>query len=52
MSDPMHFHEPRHGHGLRCDPFAAARPVLRGGAPGDYFEIGAERLLRIPRPGA
>ena len=29
---------------------AAARPVLRGGGPGDYFEIGAEQLFRMARP--
>jgi flavin reductase (DIM6/NTAB) family NADH-FMN oxidoreductase RutF len=29
---------------------AAARPLLRGGGPADYFEIGAEQLLRMARP--
>ena len=29
---------------------AAARPVLRGGGPGDYFEIGAGQLFRMARP--
>ena len=29
---------------------AAARPVLRGGGPGDYFEIGPEQLFRMKRP--
>ena len=29
---------------------AAARPVLRGGGAGDYFEIGPEQLFRMKRP--
>ena len=29
---------------------AAARPVLRGGGPADYFEISAERRFRMYRP--
>jgi flavin reductase (DIM6/NTAB) family NADH-FMN oxidoreductase RutF len=29
---------------------AAARPVVRGGGPADYFEIGAEARFRIQRP--
>lgn len=29
---------------------AAARPVLRGGGPADYFEIGAEALFQMRRP--
>jgi flavin reductase (DIM6/NTAB) family NADH-FMN oxidoreductase RutF len=29
---------------------AAARPVLRGGGAGDYFEIGPDRLFRMMRP--
>jgi hypothetical protein len=29
---------------------AAARPLLRGGGPADYFEIGPEQLLRMARP--
>jgi flavin reductase (DIM6/NTAB) family NADH-FMN oxidoreductase RutF len=29
---------------------AAARPILRGGGPADYFEIGAEQLFRMRRP--
>jgi hypothetical protein len=29
---------------------AAARPVLRGGGPSDYFEIGPEQLFRMVRP--
>ena len=29
---------------------AAARPILRGGGPADYFEIGPEQLFRMRRP--
>ncbi len=29
---------------------AAARPLLRGGGPADYFEIGPEQLMRMARP--
>jgi len=29
---------------------AAARPVLRGGGPADYFEIGSAALFRMRRP--
>jgi flavin reductase (DIM6/NTAB) family NADH-FMN oxidoreductase RutF len=29
---------------------AAARPILRGGGPADYFEIGAGQLFRMHRP--
>jgi flavin reductase (DIM6/NTAB) family NADH-FMN oxidoreductase RutF len=29
---------------------AAARPILRGGGPADYFENGAEALFRMARP--
>nr|WP_220810643.1 flavin reductase family protein [Cupriavidus sp. UME77] len=29
---------------------AAARPILRGGGPADYFEIGPEALFRMRRP--
>ena len=29
---------------------AAARPILRGGGPADYFEIGAAQLFRMRRP--
>jgi flavin reductase (DIM6/NTAB) family NADH-FMN oxidoreductase RutF len=29
---------------------AAGRPILRGGGPADYFEIGAEARFRMPRP--
>lgn len=29
---------------------AAASPVLRGGGPADYFEIGAQQLFRMGRP--
>ena len=28
-----------------------ARPILRGGGPGDYFEVTAENLFRMRRPG-
>jgi flavin reductase (DIM6/NTAB) family NADH-FMN oxidoreductase RutF len=28
----------------------AARPLLRGGGPADYFEIGPEQLVRMSRP--
>jgi flavin reductase (DIM6/NTAB) family NADH-FMN oxidoreductase RutF len=31
---------------------AAARPILRGGGPADYFEIGPEALFRMYRPKA
>jgi flavin reductase (DIM6/NTAB) family NADH-FMN oxidoreductase RutF len=30
----------------------AARPILRGGGPADYFEIGPEALFRMHRPKA
>lgn len=30
---------------------AAARPILRGGGPADYFEIGADALFQMHRPG-
>ncbi len=30
---------------------ARARPILRGGGPADYFEIGEESLFRMFRPG-
>lgn len=29
---------------------AAARPILRGGGPADYFEVGADALFRMARP--
>ncbi len=29
---------------------AAARPILRGGGPADYFEIDAQHLFRMTRP--
>ncbi len=29
---------------------AGAQPVLRGGGPADYFEIGADRLFKMFRP--
>jgi flavin reductase (DIM6/NTAB) family NADH-FMN oxidoreductase RutF len=29
---------------------AAARPILRGGGPADYFEIGPGQLFRMGRP--
>jgi flavin reductase (DIM6/NTAB) family NADH-FMN oxidoreductase RutF len=29
---------------------AAASPLLRGGGPADYFEIGPEQLMRMARP--
>jgi flavin reductase (DIM6/NTAB) family NADH-FMN oxidoreductase RutF len=29
---------------------AAARPILRGGGPADYFEIGADALFHMARP--
>ena len=29
---------------------AAAQPILRGGGPADYFEIGPEQLFRMWRP--
>lgn len=31
---------------------AAARPILRGGGPADYFEIGRAALFGMARPGA
>jgi flavin reductase (DIM6/NTAB) family NADH-FMN oxidoreductase RutF len=31
---------------------AAARPILRAGGPGDYFEIGPDQLFRMRRPPA
>ncbi|AXJ95415.1 MULTISPECIES: flavin reductase family protein [unclassified Sphingomonas] len=30
---------------------ARARPILRGGGPADYFEIGEDALFRMRRPG-
>jgi len=30
---------------------AAARPILRGGGPADYFEISAEQNFKMARPG-
>lgn len=30
---------------------AAAHPILRGGGPADYFEIGADALFKMKRPG-
>ena len=30
---------------------AAAQPILRAGGPADYFEIGADTLFRMRRPG-
>ncbi|WP_248796250.1 flavin reductase family protein [Pseudomonas sp. MWU13-2105] len=30
---------------------AQAHPILRGGGPADYFEIGAEQLFKLERPG-
>lgn len=30
---------------------ARARPILRGGGPADYFEIGEDALFRMVRPG-
>lgn len=30
---------------------AAAHPILRGGGPADYFEIGADALFQMRRPG-
>ena len=30
---------------------AAARPILRGGGPADYFDIGPDQGFRMPRPG-
>jgi flavin reductase (DIM6/NTAB) family NADH-FMN oxidoreductase RutF len=30
---------------------AAAQPILRGGGPADYFEIGPEALFKMRRPG-
>lgn len=29
---------------------AGARPIVRGGGPADYFEIGADALFRMTRP--
>ena len=29
---------------------AAAQPILRGGGPADYFQLGPEALFRMPRP--
>ncbi|OYT96299.1 MAG: Asp/Glu/hydantoin racemase [Pseudomonas sp. PGPPP3] len=29
---------------------AAAQPILRGGGPADYFQLGPEGLFRMPRP--
>ena len=29
---------------------SAAHPILRGGGPGDYFEVGEEALFRMGRP--
>src|SRR5258708_39698406 len=29
---------------------AAARPILRGGGSGDYFEISPDHLFRLTRP--
>ena len=29
---------------------AAAQPILRGGGPADYFEIGPQQLFRMTRP--
>ena len=29
----------------------AAQPIVRGGGPADYFEIGADQLFRMKRPG-
>ena len=29
---------------------AVARPILRGGGPADYFEIGPEALFKMRRP--
>ncbi len=29
---------------------AAARPILRGGGPADYFEVGADALFKLYRP--
>lgn len=31
---------------------AGARPILRGGGPADYFEIGPEALFHMHRPGS
>ncbi len=31
---------------------AAAEPILRGGGPGDYFQVGPESLFRMYRPKA
>lgn len=31
---------------------AAAQPILRGGGPGDYFEIGPDALFQMTRPEA
>ena len=29
---------------------AAGRPIMRGGGPADYFEIGADKLFKMYRP--
>lgn len=31
---------------------AAAEPILRGGGPADYFQLGPEALFKMYRPGA
>ena len=31
---------------------AAAEPILRGGGPADYFQVGPEALFKMYRPGA
>ncbi|MEQ4503700.1 MAG: flavin reductase family protein, partial [Pseudomonas sp.] len=31
---------------------AAAEPILRGGGPADYFQLGPEALFKMFRPGA
>lgn len=31
---------------------AAAEPILRGGGPADYFQLGSEALFKMFRPGA
>ena len=30
--------------------FAAARPILRAGGKGDYYEIGPDARFHMPRP--
>lgn len=30
---------------------AAAEPILRGGGPADYFQLGPEALFKMYRPG-